>query len=352
MPCCRDDDGTRPHRRTMAQLDRIGALIAIQLHRRVRRPDFRAEFLRLNPRARGQGQARNAGGKSQIVLDFGARSRLAAGRARFEHKDIEPFGRCVYRGSQPRGACAHDDEVPDPVVVDLLIHSQTRGHLFIAGILEHRRAPAQHHGHVVGADVKTIQQILHARVRVHVEVDVGKGVSRQELLQTQRPRGMARAQQDDVARLRGDQPDAPEDESAHEEFAEFGVGLNDRAQPLLGDYQHLAPVPDARSHQAADARQRAHLSREAARRVHHHQYFAAQAGLNHFDAAGQDHEHRTIAIAGLRQYLALRHGPVSPMGFQPGDLRIRQYRKHLRFAAEERRPVGQAYVADGHAGKT
>jgi len=116
----------------------------------------------------------------------------------------------------------------------------------------------------------------------------------------------------------------------------------------------LARLAHARPHQAADALKRAHLSGEAARSVHDDQDFPIHAGLDHFDAARDNHQHRTVAIAGLRQYLPLAHSTVRSERFQPCNLRRRQLREHLRLAAAERGSVGQAFSDDlrGHVRNT
>ena len=85
----------------MTQIDRIWPLTAIQPHRRVSRPDFRAEFLRLHSRPGGQRETGDAGGKSEIILDSRARSRLTAGRAGLEYQNIEPLGSGVDGRGQP-----------------------------------------------------------------------------------------------------------------------------------------------------------------------------------------------------------------------------------------------------------
>src|SRR5258708_22308044 len=114
----------------------------------------------------------------------------------------------------------------------------------------------------------------------------------------------------DVARLGGDQTHAPQDEGTHEEFAELGVGLNDRAQAILGDHQDLARIADASPHQAADSLKRAHFSGKAARRVHDDPDFPIAAWFDDFDAAREHHQHGTMAITGLRQYLAFADSAV------------------------------------------
>ena len=58
-------------------------------------------------------------------------------------------------------------------------------------------------GHVVHADAEAVERLLHVRVAIDVEVRVRMAVARQELLQRQRARGVARADEDDVARVRG-----------------------------------------------------------------------------------------------------------------------------------------------------
>jgi hypothetical protein len=75
-------------------------------------------------------------------------------------------------------------------VVHLRIHSEASRNLFVGGMLEHLFATAQHHWNVRHADVETIEQGLHRGIAVQVDGEVGKVVSRQELLHAQGTRAM------------------------------------------------------------------------------------------------------------------------------------------------------------------
>ena len=66
-------------------------------------------------------------------------------------------------------------------------------------------------------------------------VDEGIGVAGEELAQAQRVGRMARPQQHGVALPRRHQPHAAQDESAHEDLAQLGVGLHHVAQALITD---------------------------------------------------------------------------------------------------------------------
>jgi hypothetical protein len=61
-----------------------------------------------------------------------------------------------------------------------------------------------------------------------------------------------------------------------------------------------------------------------------------------------------MAVAGLRQYLALGHSAARAERIQPRDLRRGQLRKHLRLAAAEGRFIRHALRIDlgAHVRKT
>src|SRR6185437_9059641 len=127
----------------------------------------------------------------------------------------------------PRRTGPDHNEVTDRLAIDLRIHLQALGELFVAGILRHLLAATDDNRYVVDRHMKPIEQRLHTAVAFNIEVDVRVGVARQELLHTQRARGVPRADQNDISLLRGDKGYAPQDECAHEQLAQHRVRLDD-----------------------------------------------------------------------------------------------------------------------------
>ena len=118
----------------------------------------RAELLRLHERAPGERPAGNAGRKAEIVLYFRAGARLTAGSKRLEYQHAQSLGGGVNGRREACRSRADDDEVANDFVIDLRIHAQARGNLFIAGILQDLFTAADHHRNVVDADMKTLEQ--------------------------------------------------------------------------------------------------------------------------------------------------------------------------------------------------
>jgi len=78
----------------------------------------------------------NAGRKSQIVLDPGARSGLTAGSERVHDADVEAFGGCIHRGGKTRRAGADDEQVVHAVIGGQGVHSEALGDIGIARVLQ------------------------------------------------------------------------------------------------------------------------------------------------------------------------------------------------------------------------
>lgn len=67
-----DDDGTSAYELSMSEFDGVRSPVTPQGQCGIGSSDFRAEFLRLDEGSRCEREARNAGRKSQIILDLGA----------------------------------------------------------------------------------------------------------------------------------------------------------------------------------------------------------------------------------------------------------------------------------------
>ena len=163
---------------------------------------LRAELLRLRVRARRQVLPGDAGRKAEVVLDLRARAGLSPRRVRLQHQHVEAFRRAVHGRRETRGSGADDDHVADLCRVDRLVEAEAVGDLLIGRVPEHHLAATDQHGHVRDGDVEPIQQLLDAGIAVEVDVRVRVAVARQELLDAERARGMARPDEHDVAESR------------------------------------------------------------------------------------------------------------------------------------------------------
>ena len=157
--------GARPHHLAVGQMDAIGP--ASQSRRTTVRADghLGAELLGLRQRASGQRLPGDAGGKAEVVLDARARARLPAGRGALEHQHVQPLGRGVDRGRQPRRPGADDHDVAHLRGSSVGAEARAPTPAPRSTGSQHVAAAAQDHRHLVDADVEAIEQRLHARDR-------------------------------------------------------------------------------------------------------------------------------------------------------------------------------------------
>ncbi len=128
--------------------------------------------------------------------------------------------------------------------------------------------------------------------------------------------------------LGGEQAHAAQDERAHHDLGELGVGLHQIAQPLGVDGEHRAAVARADASEPGDAAQRGELAGEVTRLEQRDPFLA----VLHFEAAVEHHEQALLALARLDQHLAGAGRDARAERFQALDLRRRELRKHLLAA--------------------
>ena len=327
-----NDDGTGLHHAAVRQFQRVRPAFAEQTRGMAGDVDVGAELLCLYQCAAGQRHAGDAGGKAEIVLDPGTRSGLSAGRIGLDHQYVETFRRRVDRGGEPGRAGADHDQVMHPGVVDGRIHLQEIGDLRDARILEDASAAADQDRHLVDRNLKAFEQGLHIAVGVDVDADVGITVARQEFTQAQGAGRVARTEQHRFALTGRHQSHAPQDERAHEHFADLRVGLHDVAQTRLADRQDLPGLAHADARETGDAAQRAHFPCEIARLQHGHDFFAAHAGEGDFQAAGQHDHHVVMALARFDQHFAGFRAYAPSVRLEAGELHGGELGKHLLAA--------------------
>jgi hypothetical protein len=115
-------------------------------------------------------------------------------------------------------------------------------------------------------------------------------VAAEEFAEAQRLSGMERAHQDHIALSAADQRQAAQDESAHGDFAEFGILSDERAKGVGRQLDEFAGLGDPPEHQAAMAGDHGHFAGEAARPVRRDHTLAGKAGLHDFHGAGKQDE--------------------------------------------------------------
>ena len=96
------------------------------------------EFLRLDIRTASERLARNAGWKTEIVLDTSARSRLSTEGVRVEDDHRESLGCGVDRGREAGGSRADDRDVVGSVSFVNRHHSECASQFGLAWIFQNR----------------------------------------------------------------------------------------------------------------------------------------------------------------------------------------------------------------------
>src|SRR4029434_4158778 len=112
--------------------------------------ELSAELLRLRVGAPREVLTRDAHRKTEVVLDLGARARLAARRARLQDQNVESLRRAVHGGGEAGGPGADDDQVAHARGIDRVVEPEAGGDLLIGRAPEHRGADTPD-GHAGGS---------------------------------------------------------------------------------------------------------------------------------------------------------------------------------------------------------
>ena len=201
-----------------------------------------------------------------------------------------------------------------------------------ARILEYPSAASDEDRNVFYRYLEAVKQGLHAGIAVDVDADVGITVAGEKLAHLERVGGMARPKQHRVAVSRCQKSHTAQDEGAHEDLAQLGVGLDDVAEIFFVDHENRAAFTHADAHEAGDTAQRAHLSGEIARQQHGDQLFAEHAGKSSLETAGKHNQQLSMTLAGLDQHLSGVRIGARTMRFQARDLRWREFGEYLLAA--------------------
>jgi len=112
-------------------------------------------------------------------------------------------------------------------------------------------------------------------------------VTGEKLAQAEGLRGVAGAEKDKASVAAADEFEAAEDESAHENFAEFGVFGDERAEGVAGEFDEIAGLDDASANEDAAAGNHGEFAGEAAGTMDSDGAFAVEARLHNFHASGR-----------------------------------------------------------------
>jgi hypothetical protein len=167
--------------RAVGHVDRVRPVVTVEPDRVPGHTQLCPELQRLGQRPTGKRCARDTGGESQIVLDPGARSGLAPGSEGLHDAHVQAFRGRIHGGGQARRTRANDQQVVHAIVGGRRVEAEAFSDVAIAGVLQKFAASAYHHGNVLAAHVKALEQRLGVGIVLDVDIHVGAGVTRQEL---------------------------------------------------------------------------------------------------------------------------------------------------------------------------
>src|SRR5262245_56519589 len=115
---------------------------------------------------------------------------------------------------------------------------------------------------------------------------------------------MIRSQQHDVCEFLSDQLHAPKNESSHENFAQFAVGLYERQQLFTLDFYEFTRLPHSHTSHSWTARQHTHFASELPGTERSDNALVSARRHDNFYLAGLNDEHGSISCARLDKDLA------------------------------------------------
>ncbi len=327
-----DENGLGAHGCTIGKYDPIRPFVAMQPRRSPGDAQAHSEFLRLRQCASRKRLPGNTGGETQVVLDFRARSGLAARGHCLNDAHVEALRSSVHRRRKARWARPDDQQVVHSVVADLGIQPEVLGNFTITRVFANPLTVPDDDRHVFGPDCEALEHAPNVRVAFEIDVEKRITVAREKFTQPQRVRRIARADEHDVAVAGRQHAHSSQDEGAHEQFAQLGVGLHDCAQSLHVDGDDYATLPDTDAHQARATAQRAQLAAEISRRQQVYELIFRRCQRIYIQASGRDDKEFARPIADVHENLARPGLDAAAEARQPRHLRRRQLRKHLRPA--------------------
>ena len=134
------------------------------------------------------------------------------------------------------------------------------------GIAQQLPARAEHDRQLAGIDVEALDQRPRRRVGLGIEALMGMAVAGEKSVQPQHVAIVGAADDDRPAGARLDQPDAAQDQGAHDPLAELGFRDQQRAQPVRRDDQSLDRSVRVGIDQDGPARELSELAHERRRR--------------------------------------------------------------------------------------
>jgi hypothetical protein len=277
--------------------------------------------------------AGDAGREAEVVLDPGRRAGPAAERALVEHQHREALGSGVDRGREAGGAGADHGDVVDRPLVEVGGDAEADAGLGVGRPLQHRAVRADHQRQLLRQDAEALDDRAAALVGRCVEHGVGVAVAGEKALQAHEL-GVARAaDQHRAGAALLDQPDAAQDEGAHDHLADFRRADHERAQ--MGGIEREGGATlraGAARGQGGAAGELAELAGDVAGAVGGDRDLPVEpVAADHLDGAREHEPGRRLALADLEHDHAGGEGARRPAreASRGLDLRRVEHGKHL-----------------------
>ena len=192
---------------------------------------FDAKLLRLVIGPCHQGQAGNAGRKTQIVLDARRRTGLTAERAAIQHEHRQTLGSRINRGRKTRRPGADDDHVINLVRVDRFDEPDATCEFDVAGIAQQLSVGTENDRQFASGDLKALDQRSRTWIGLWIEPLVRMPVAGEEPFEAKNIAVIGAADDHRPAGTHIEQPHTAQDQSAHDALAQLGLFDHQITQP-------------------------------------------------------------------------------------------------------------------------
>jgi len=156
-----------------------------------------------------------------------------------QHQHRQALRGGIDRGGEARRPGADDDHVINPVRIDGLDETETTGELVVARITQQFAVGAEYDRQFVRLDAEPLDQRLGARIGRGVQPLMRMTVSREKSFEPQDIAAFSAADDDRPTTPGFEQHDAPQDQGAHDPFAELRLFDQEVAQSPRRDDQRL-----------------------------------------------------------------------------------------------------------------
>src|SRR6185295_17711826 len=150
-------------------------------------------------------------------------------------------------------------------LVDRLVQTEAVRDLLVGRVPKDDVPTADHYRHILDRHPKPIEQLLDVRITIEVDEGVWMPVARQEFFDAEGTGRVQRADEYRVAKPPCDEFVPSQNERAHQDLAEFGVGLHEGKQLRACELEDLRRLGRQDSNRRTLSRQHAGLARELPR---------------------------------------------------------------------------------------